>query len=43
MIQQKIKESCSFGGTVKDLKIKLATYISSDTAIYKELKDCIFI
>lgn len=42
-IQQKIKESCSFRGSVKDLKIKLATCISSDTAIYKELKDCIFI
>jgi len=40
--QQKIKESCSFGGSVKELKIKLVTYILPDTNMYKELKKSIF-
>lgn len=41
-IQSKIKESCSFPGNAKELKLKLSEFITTDTQIYKDLKNCIF-
>ena len=42
-VQQKIKESCFYKGTVGDFKIELAEFITPGTSVYRELKGCIFV
>lgn len=40
-IQGAIMNQCGFVGAIEDFKLELASYITTDTSVYQEIKNCI--
>jgi predicted ATP-binding protein involved in virulence len=40
-IQGAIMNQCGFEGTIEDFKLELASYVTIDTSVYQEIKNCI--
>ena len=41
-IAQQLKQLCNYHGSVAEFKAHLARFITTDTAVYAELKACVF-